>query len=102
MPQKLRSILVLAVLAAISGNVAALSRRDQAGVDALNQRMEAAENKYREAVVMIGNADPEGQKQSDAALEDMEDVVPDDACRVQAPAEAERRCGSRGLGRGGR
>jgi membrane-bound lytic murein transglycosylase D len=77
MPQKFRSILVLAVLAAVSGNAVALSRRDQAGVDALNQRMQAAETKYREAVVMIGNADPEGQKQSDAALEDMEDVVAD-------------------------
>ncbi|KQY52090.1 transglycosylase SLT domain-containing protein [Lysobacter sp. Root494] len=77
MSQKFRSILVLAVLAAISGNAAALSRRDQEGVDALNQRMQAAETRYREAVVMIGNADPEGQKQSDAALEDMEDVVAD-------------------------
>ena len=77
MPQTFRSLLVLAVLAAISGNVAALSRRDQAGVDALDQRMQAAENRYREAVVKIGNADPEGQKQSDAAIEDMEDVVAD-------------------------
>jgi len=77
MLQKSGSILVLAVLAALSGNAAALSRRDQANLDALNQRMQAAETKYRDAMVMIGNADPEGQKQSDAALEDMEDVVAD-------------------------
>ena len=77
MPQTFRSILVLAVLAAISGNAAALSKRDQAGVDALDRRMQAAEARYREAVVKIGNADPEGQKQSDAAIEDMEDVVAD-------------------------
>ncbi|GAB3096358.1 transglycosylase SLT domain-containing protein [Lysobacter terrae] len=70
-----RSILAAAVLAAISGNAAAVSRRDQANIDALNTRMQAAEAKYRDAMVMIGNADPDGQKQSDAALEDMEDVI---------------------------
>ncbi|GAB3353120.1 transglycosylase SLT domain-containing protein [Lysobacter tyrosinilyticus] len=75
MLQKSGPVLVLAVLAAFSGNASALSRRDQANLDALNQRMQAAEAKYRDAMVMIGNADPEGQKQSDAALEDMEDVV---------------------------
>jgi len=77
MLQKSGSFFVLAVLAAFSGNAAALSRRDQASVDALNQRMQAAEAKYRDAAVMIGNANPEGQKQSDAALEDIEDVVAD-------------------------
>lgn len=77
MLQKSGSFLFLAVLVAFSGNAEALSRRDQANVDALNQRMQAAEAKYREAAVMIGNANPEGQKQSDAALEDMEDVVAD-------------------------
>ncbi|QNP40370.1 transglycosylase SLT domain-containing protein [Lysobacter solisilvae (ex Woo and Kim 2020)] len=75
MPQMFRSLFAVAVLAAISSNAAALSRRDQASVDALNQRMQAAEARYRDAMVMIGNADPEGQKQSDAALEDMEDVI---------------------------
>src|SRR5690242_13192693 len=70
-----RSIFAVAVLAAISGNAAAVSRRDQANIDALNQRMQAAEAKYRDAMVLIGNADPDGQKQSDAALEDMEDVI---------------------------
>ena len=68
-------VLVLAILVAFSGNAAAASRRDQANLDALNQRMQAAEARYRDAMVMIGNADPEGQKQSDTALEDMEDVI---------------------------
>ncbi|MFC5578465.1 transglycosylase SLT domain-containing protein [Lysobacter niabensis] len=77
MPQMFRSILAVAALAAISSNAAALSRRDQTSVDALNQRMQAAEARYRDAMVMIGNADPVGQKQSDAALEDMEDVITD-------------------------
>ena len=53
----------------------AISRRDQTAVDALNQRMQTAESKYREAMVKVGNADPEGQRQSDSALEDMEDVI---------------------------
>ena len=56
----------------------ALSRRDQAAVDALDKRMAAAETRYREAMVAIGNADPDGTREADAALEDMEDVV--DAC----------------------
>ena len=81
MPQMFRSILAVAVLAVISSNAAAASRRDQANIDALNQRMQAAEARYRDATVMIGNADPDGQKESDAALEDMEDVVT--ACMKQ-------------------
>lgn len=67
----------LAVLAAFSFDVHALSRRDQTAVDALNQRMQDAEAKYRDAMVKIGNADPDAQKQSDQALEDMEDVIAD-------------------------
>lgn len=68
-------------LAALSFDASALSKRDQAAVDALNQRMQAAEAKYRAALVQIRNADPEGQKLSDAALEDMEDVIT--ACNKQ-------------------
>ncbi|MFC5569328.1 transglycosylase SLT domain-containing protein [Lysobacter yangpyeongensis] len=76
-----RSILAAAVLAAVSGNAGAVSRRDQANIDALNQRMQAAEARYRDAMVLTANADPEGQKESDAALEDMEDVIA--ACMKQ-------------------
>lgn len=68
-------------LAALSFDASALSKRDQAAVDTLNQRMQAAEAKYRAALVQIRNADPEGQKLSDAALEDMEDVIT--ACNKQ-------------------
>ncbi|WP_342315228.1 transglycosylase SLT domain-containing protein [Lysobacter sp. FW306-1B-D06B] len=53
----------------------ALSKRDQAAVDALNQRMQAAETRYRQGLVKIGNADPAGRTEVDAALEDMEDVM---------------------------
>ena len=70
------------VLAGLSLDAAAaVSRRDQPAVDALNQRMQAAEAKYLAGVVKLRNADPEGQRQSDAALEDMEDVVA--ACNKQ-------------------
>ncbi len=37
--------------------------------------MTVAETRYREALVKIGNADPSGVDESNAALEDMEDVL---------------------------
>src|SRR5690606_1012067 len=43
----------------------ALSKRDQAAVDALNQRMQAAETRYRQGLVKIGNADPAGRTEVD-------------------------------------
>lgn len=67
--------LVVAVLAVLPLDARALSRRDQASIEALDQRMAAAEKRYREAKVKIGNADPAGTAESNAALEDMEDVV---------------------------
>jgi membrane-bound lytic murein transglycosylase D len=73
----LASVLALFFLGA-SFDASALSRRDQAGVDALTQRMTAAEKRYREALVRVGNNDPSGTTEADAALEDMEDVI--DAC----------------------
>jgi membrane-bound lytic murein transglycosylase D len=74
------SILVFAMLVAMPGATAA-SRSDQVAADAIVARMAAAEAQYRQALVKIGNADPEGQAQADAALEDMEDAV--DACTRQ-------------------
>src|SRR3546814_94154 len=56
-------------------DAAALSRRDAAAAEALNQRMAAAEQRYREALVKIGNAEPGAVDESNAAIEDMEDVV---------------------------
>jgi len=56
-------------------DAAALSKRDAAAVEALNQRMAAAEQRYREALVKIGNAEPGAIEESNAAIEDMEDVV---------------------------
>lgn len=68
--------LVLAVCCCLpSLDAAALSRRDTAAVEALNQRMAAAEQRYRGALVKIGNAEPGAVEESNAAIEDMEDVV---------------------------
>ncbi|MGO4550085.1 transglycosylase SLT domain-containing protein [Lysobacter sp. 2RAF19] len=62
-------------LAAVVSPAHAASKRDQAAAEALNARMAAAEQRYRAALVRIGNADPGGTAESDAALEDMEDVI---------------------------
>lgn len=59
------------------GEAAAQSKRERE-VNALQTRLSVAEARYREALVRIGNNDPEGIVESNAALEDMEDVI--DAC----------------------
>jgi len=69
------AVTTLPLLLLLSFDASALSQRDQANINTLNQNMATAEARYRQALVKIGNADPDGQKQSDAALEDMEDVV---------------------------
>ena len=58
-----------------------VSAKDRAASDALVQRMSAAEQRYRDALVLAANGDPKGTTESNAALEDMEDVV--DACVKQ-------------------
>ena len=68
------ALLALALLAAMP-QAHALSKRDQAAVDALNTRMQAAEARYRAGLVKIGNADPAGRTEVDASLEDMEDIM---------------------------
>ncbi|WP_218569427.1 transglycosylase SLT domain-containing protein [Pseudomonas sp. Hp2] len=54
----------------------AASREEK--IAALDQRMAAAEKRYRDGMVLVNNSDPRGQAETDAALEDMEDVI--DAC----------------------
>ena len=58
-----------------------VSARDRAAAEALEQRMAAAEKRYRDGLVLVANSDPRGATESDAALEDMEDVL--DACIKQ-------------------
>jgi len=58
-----------------------VSARDKEAVEVLDQRMAAAEKRYRDALVLSANSDPKGTAEGDAALEDMEDVM--DACLKQ-------------------
>src|SRR5690606_39799520 len=53
----LASALLLAVVPSVAQ---AQSRRTAAAIEALNQRMAAAETRWREALVKIGNSDPAG------------------------------------------
>lgn len=85
----LRAWPLLAIPALLSivppAHAARVSARDQAAIAALQQRMDAAEKRYSSGLTLIANADPKGQPEADAALEDMEDVV--DACIKQRGCE---------------
>ena len=74
------AVLVL-LLVAPSALAQRVSARDKAAIEALNARMAAAEKRYRDGLVLIANSDPKGAAESDAALEDMEDIM--DACIQQ-------------------
>src|SRR5690606_1825226 len=65
----------LAMLLLFPLSADAQSRRDREAAAVLQQRMEAAETRYREALVRARNSEPDAVVESDAALEDMEDVV---------------------------
>ncbi|MDR1075646.1 MAG: transglycosylase SLT domain-containing protein [Xanthomonadaceae bacterium] len=62
-----------------------VSARDRTAIEALNGRMAAAEQRYRNALVRVGNNDPRGVQESNAALEDMEDVMADCARQRHCP-----------------
>ncbi|MDH5823439.1 transglycosylase SLT domain-containing protein [Luteimonas sp. RD2P54] len=73
----LRPLPLMAALAALvlAAPAQAQSRRERAAIEALDQRMEQAEARYREAMVRVRNNEPDAVAQGDAALEDMEDVM---------------------------
>jgi len=71
----LLSIPFCTALLVATPDAAAQSRRTQAAIEALEQRMTDAEARYREALVKAGNNDPTGVDEGNAALEDMEDVI---------------------------
>jgi len=73
--------LAAVALLSVVPSAMALSKRDEAKAQALQARMDAAEKRYGAAQVLVANADPKGQAESDAALEDMEDVI--SACTQQ-------------------
>ncbi|HDS1220209.1 transglycosylase SLT domain-containing protein [Stenotrophomonas maltophilia] len=70
-------LLALAGLVSLAPDAHAqrVSARDKVKVDALQQRMTAAEKRYSDALLLVANADPKGSNEADAALEDMEDVI---------------------------
>jgi membrane-bound lytic murein transglycosylase D len=72
---RLFCLLVLFVLAAFPHRDAQAQSRRERDLDAMKMRMAAAEGRYREALVKVGNNDPAGLLESNAALEDMEDVI---------------------------
>ncbi len=74
-PLRLGALALALALAGTATDVQAQSRRDREAADALNQRMLDAEGRYRQALVRIANDDPAGIEASNAALEDMEDVM---------------------------
>ncbi len=67
--------LCVAMLVAMPDAQAQSRRNQAAAAEALQQRMTDAEARYRAALVRIGNDDPVGVEESNAALEDMEDVL---------------------------
>ncbi len=74
------AVLSLLLVAPVS-HAQRVSARDRAAAEALEQRMAAAEKRYRDGLVLVAGNDPRGASESDAALEDMEDVL--DACIKQ-------------------
>src|SRR5688500_15687575 len=74
-------LLAAVALLAVLPPIAIAKSRLERAVEHLDDRMAVAEHRYREALVLIGNNDPAGVAEADAALEDMEDVVV--ACEAQ-------------------
>ena len=72
---RLGALALAVALAGTATDANAQSRRDREAAEALNQRMLDAEGRYRQALVQIANDDPAGMQASNAALEDMEDVM---------------------------
>ena len=76
------AVAVSAALAAPEAH-AALSKRDQAALDALNARLEAAEKRYRNA--LLGEDDEAAIAQADAAMADIKAAI--EACGKQRGCE---------------
>ena len=69
------SLLVLLTLAVLPSHGLQAQSRKTRDLDAVKMRMAAAEGRYRDALVKVGNSDPAGMLESNAALEDMEDAI---------------------------
>lgn len=69
------SLLVLLALSVLPSHDLQAQSRKTRELDAVKMRMAAAEGRYRDALVKVGNSDPAGMLESNAALEDMEDAI---------------------------
>lgn len=69
------SLFVLLTLAVLPSHDLQAQSRKTRDLDAVKMRMAAAEGRYRDALVKVGNNDPAGMLESNAALEDMEDAI---------------------------
>ncbi|HEY4582995.1 MAG TPA: transglycosylase SLT domain-containing protein [Lysobacter sp.] len=65
----------IAALLVVPAFSIAAPRREAVTVDALATRMQAAEARFTRAAVGVRNDDPDARRESDAALQDMEDVM---------------------------
>ncbi|WP_456952684.1 transglycosylase SLT domain-containing protein [Lysobacter sp. HA35] len=76
-PQILRYRLSLACAAALFlvPSLSFAARRETVNVDALTSRMQAAEARFTKASIGVRNDDPGAQTESDAALQEMEEVM---------------------------
>ncbi|HST45575.1 MAG TPA: transglycosylase SLT domain-containing protein [Luteimonas sp.] len=78
---RLAPLALMLAVAVLPLSASAQNKRDRAAIDLLTTRMGQAETRYRDALVKAGNSDPAGVPESNAALEDMEDVLT--ACTQQ-------------------
>ena len=69
------SLVVLLALAALPSHDLQAQSRKARDLEAVKMRMAAAEGRYRDALVKVDNSDPAGTRESNAALEDMEDAI---------------------------
>ena len=74
-PLRSLCLLLLIALAAFPHHDAQAQSRREREFDAFKMRMAAAEGRYVEALVKVGNNNPAGLPDSNAALEVMEDVL---------------------------
>ncbi|WP_133499981.1 transglycosylase SLT domain-containing protein [Cognatilysobacter terrigena] len=76
MPLPLRHRLSLACAALLlAPSLVLAAKRETVSIDGLTSRMQAAESRFTKAAIGVRNDDPGAQTESDAALQDMEDVM---------------------------
>ncbi|AXK73591.1 LysM peptidoglycan-binding domain-containing protein [Lysobacter sp. TY2-98] len=75
LPLRHRLSLACAAVLLLAPTLLLAAKRETANVEELNSRMQAAESRFTKASIGVRNDDPGAQAESDAALQDMEDVM---------------------------